>query len=183
MYSDSYSLIQRLLHWVIAILLIGLMSAGFLLGQFGFGGLKDMVGLEATNLLYKLHKSFGVLLLGLMSVRLCVRLVLGEPPHSEKLPALQTMVSHATHWLLYLALLAMPILGWLGTAAGGFPVEFFSVNLPGFIAKDKALSEQLFQLHALVGDLIFILVSVHILAAIYHWRIKRDHVMGRMSLF
>jgi L-lysine 2,3-aminomutase len=35
--------------------------------------------------------------------------------------------------------------GWLATAAGGYPVQFFAWTLPGLIAKDKALSETLFE--------------------------------------
>jgi cytochrome b561 len=87
------------------------------------------------------------------------------------------------HGLLYVALLVQPVLGWLATAAGGFPVEFFSSKLPGLIGKDKALSETLYGLHGAVGWTIIALIAIHVAAALMHAFIKRDTVMKRMSLF
>jgi cytochrome b561 len=83
---------------------------------------------------------------------------------------------------LYVALLAMPILGLLATAAGGYPVQFFEWTLPGLIGKDKALSDTLFWLHGLVGWVLLGLILLHVGAAMRHWLIKRDGVMARMSL-
>jgi cytochrome b561 len=77
----------------------------------------------------------------------------------------------------------MPVLGWLATASGGFPVQFFNLTLPGLISENKELSKTLFELHALVGWVILGLIVLHVSAAVYHWKIKRDGVMGRMSLF
>ena len=74
-------------------------------------------------------------------------------------------------------------LGWLATAAGGYPVQFFDLNLPGLIGKDRALAETLFWLHGLLGWLIIGLIAVHVGAAMMHWLVKRDGVMARMSLF
>jgi cytochrome b561 len=87
------------------------------------------------------------------------------------------------HGLLYVALLAQPILGWLATAAGGYPVQFFAWNLPGLIGKDKTLSETLFSLHGVVGWVLVGLLVLHIGGAMQHWLMKRDGVMQRMSLF
>jgi cytochrome b561 len=72
---------------------------------------------------------------------------------------------------------------WAGTAAGGYPVEFFLWQLPGFIGKDEQLSEQLFLLHEWLSWIILALVALHVTGAMFHWKIKRDNVMKRMSLF
>ena len=87
------------------------------------------------------------------------------------------------HLLLYAVLLAIPAFGWLATAAGGYPVEFFNATLPGLIGKDKALSEILFGLHGLAALTVMLLLGLHIAGALRHWLIKRDGVMRRMSLF
>ncbi|MEL6477361.1 MAG: cytochrome b/b6 domain-containing protein [Pseudomonadota bacterium] len=182
MYSDSYALIQRLLHWTIALVVLALLAVGALLGNVGFQGLVEAVGQDMTNQLYKYHKTFGVILLGLMLARVVCRLMLGSPAYSEPLPLFNRLASGAVHVALYAALLSMPILGWLATAAGGFPVEFFNMKLPGLIGKDPELAKLLFQWHGIMGWVILGLAAVHIGAAIHHWTQPRDRVMGRMSL-
>ena len=122
--------------------------------------------------------AFGVLVL-----RLILRIVLGAPPPPPDLAPAARRASAAVHGLLCVLLLAMPVLGWAATAAGGFPVEFFNAKLPGLIAKDKDLSETLFGLHGMDGWTILALVSMHIAAALGHWLIKRDGIMRRMNLF
>jgi cytochrome b561 len=178
-----YHFIQRVLHWLIALLVLGLLAIGALLGNLGFEGLKDLVGLDMTNQLYGYHKTFGILLLILMLLRLTLRRALGSPPYEPPLHWFQRAASLSVHSLFYLALILMPVLGWLATDAGDFPVQFFNLTLPGFIGKDEALSETLFQLHALLAWAILGLILIHIGAALYHWRIKRDGVMRRISLF
>jgi cytochrome b561 len=77
----------------------------------------------------------------------------------------------------------MPVVGWLATAAGGYPVEFFDWTLPGLIDRNPALSKTLFALHALIGFVLIALILVHAGAALLHWLLWRDGVMQRMALF
>lgn len=181
--QPRYSLLQRLIHWAVAIIAVGLLAAGLTLGILGFDGAKEAFGLDATNALYKYHKTFGVIMLGLMTLRLVLKLMLGRPDYNPPLPRFNMVASSAVHGLLYVSLLVQPVLGWLATASGGFPVQFFSSKLPGLIGKDKALSETLYGLHGLVGWLIIALIAIHVGAALMHAFIKRDTVMSRMSLF
>ncbi len=183
MQTLRYNLAHRLLHWLIAVLILGLLVIGSLLGNLGFDGLKELVGPEMTNQLYGYHKTFGILLLTLVVIRLALRRVSPPPPYQPPLSGFHRAASLTVHSLLYIALILMPIFGWLGTAAGGYPVQFFNLTLPGLIGENKALGETLFELHAITAWVILGLVIVHICAAIYHWKIKRDGVMTRMSLF
>ena len=75
----KYALSQRLLHWIIALMVLGALAVGMLLGFLGFSGVKDTFGIDVTNLLYKYHKTFGVLILGLMVIRIAVKLAKGAP--------------------------------------------------------------------------------------------------------
>ncbi len=183
MVHARYSLLQRLIHWVVAVIVIGVLAGGVILGTYGFDGLKNAYGIEVTNFVYKYHKTFGVVVLALMTLRLLVRLAQGKPDYDLPITRFEASASKAVHTLLYLALLVQPVLGWLGTAAGGFPVEFFNSKLPGLIGKDKALSETLFELHGSVGWLIIALLVLHLGGAMKHWLVNRDTVMTRMSLF
>lgn len=178
-----YTLVQRLLHWLIVILAIGLLGVGLTLGNLGYEGTVAAFGSDTTNLLYTYHKTFGVLILGLMVLRLLLRLTLGVPPYRQPLAAWQAAASRMVHGLFYLVLFALPVVGWLGTAAGGFPVQFFGWELPGLIGKDEDLGKTLFQIHGWLGWILIGLILIHIAAALMHWLIQRDGVMERMSLF
>ncbi len=179
-----YALTQRLLHWLIAFMVLGTLAVGLIFSIYdGFDGTKAAFGAELTGLFYKYHKTFGVLILGFMTIRILVKLMLGKPDYVQPLTRFEHIASNAVHGLLYLLLLAMPVLGWLGTGAGGFPVQFFDYKLPGILAKDKELYSILMELHGICGWLILIFVSIHIGAALKHWLVKRDGVMSRMSLF
>lgn len=182
MTSARYSFAQRLLHWLVALCVLGSLAVGFALGTLGFEGARDTFGMDATNALYKYHKSFGVLILGLMLLRVVLWVLMGRPALPDTMPVLQRLAAVVTHGALYALLIAQPVVGWMATAAGGYPIEFFGWVLPGFLAKDPALSEWLYGLHATLGFAILAVAGLHIAAALHHWRVRRDGIMRRISL-
>jgi cytochrome b561 len=181
--SDRYAYPHRVLHWLVAGVLLFSLATGLTLGFLGFEGAVERLGNGLTDLLYTAHKSFGVLILALMLGRVVTRLMFVVPLHEPPLHPFQRVLSTAVHYALYLALLAMPVLGWLATASGDFPVQFLFWQLPGLIGENEALSETLFLWHGLLAWVIIALVALHIAGALFHWRVKRDGVMERMSLF
>ena len=178
-----YALVQRLLHWLIVVLVLLALTAGGTIGYFGFDGLRDLFGPAGTDLVYTTHKTLGVLILGFMVLRVLARLGLGKPAYAEPLPAPQRIASQSVHALFYLLLLAMPVLGWLATASGGFPVHLFNIELPGLIERNKELSEVLFLWHRYIAYALVGLIALHVAGALYHWLLRRDEVMQRMGLF
>lgn len=176
----KYALSQRLLHWIIALMVLGALAVGMLLGFLGFSGAKDAFGIDITNLLYKYHKTFGVLILGLMVIRIIVKMAKGAPDYAQPLTRFEHLASNAVHGLLYLCLFAMPVLGWLGTGANGFPVEFFNWKLPAILARDKDLGGVLMELHGILGWTLATLIFIHIGAALRHAIVMKDGVLQRM---
>jgi cytochrome b561 len=177
-----YTLVQRLLHWLIAIVVFGLLAAGFLIwAAGGHDGLVKLLGDDLTNQLYGYHKSFGILLLILMVLRVLLRFGSPPPAYNPPLSTPERMLGSTVHLLLYLLLIAMPIVGWLATAAGGFPVQFFGIELPGFIGKDPEFAEELFDLHGVIAAVVAGLLVLHIGAGLKHWKLK-DGIMRRISL-
>lgn len=177
-----YPLIHRLLHWTIAVIVLGTLPIGMIFMFLEFEGTLATFGQPTTDLLYTYHKSFGVLILLLMLIRLAVRLAFGKPDYRPPIAGWERAVSTAVHASLYALLILQPMLGWAATAAGGYPVQFFAWNLPGFLAKDEALSSTLYGVHGLAGWLILLLAGLHIAGALRHWLVKRDEVMTRMAL-
>ncbi|MCG6940322.1 MAG: cytochrome b/b6 domain-containing protein [Thiohalocapsa sp.] len=175
-----YTFLQRLLHWIIALVVFGLLAIGFVFWRLG-DGIVDTLGKETTGQLFMYHKSFGVLLLILMVLRLVLRRLSPPPAYEKPLTGLEKVISGGTLLLLYILLIGLPIGGWLATAAGGHPVQFFDWTLPGFVGENKALSEQLFTYHGYAALAVAALLVLHIAAGIKHWKLK-DGIMRRISL-
>jgi len=177
-----YTLIQRVLHWLIAAVVLLALTTGGTIGYLGFDGLRAQFGPAGTDFIYTMHKTLGVMILGLMVLRIAARLGLGKPEYAVPLPPAQRIASRVVHNLFYVLLLVMPVLGWLATASGGYPVHFFTLELPGLIDRNRELSDTLFFWHRIVGGTLAGLIALHIAGAMYHWRVRRDGVMQRMSI-
>src|SRR4051794_21566720 len=83
--ADHYSSLQKTLHWLIAALIVVMIAVGLAMRNIGEG--------PVTNFLYELHKSTGLLILGLALLRIAVRLRRGAPPPAPGVPALQRLAA------------------------------------------------------------------------------------------
>lgn len=178
---ERYRPLQRLVHWTVALLVAAMLASGLTLGALGFEGARDAFGLDTTNLIYKYHKTFGIIVLALMLGRAVLRLANPPPPYGPAVPAFFRTAGRANHLALYGLLIAQPLIGWAATATGGFPIEFFNAVLPPLLGRDAALSERLYDLHLALGLAILVLALLHVAAALMHWLIRRDGVMQRMT--
>ncbi|MBL0039468.1 MAG: cytochrome b/b6 domain-containing protein [Xanthomonadales bacterium] len=75
--------------------------------------------------LYALHKSFGITVLALMLLRFSRRGIDPRPQDVAGMAPIVALAAHAVHRLLYVALLAMPISGWVYNSASNFPPQWF----------------------------------------------------------
>jgi cytochrome b561 len=172
--ATRYTPVAVVLHWLLALAIIGTFSVGFYMSDLPF---------SLTRLkLYNWHKWAGVTILALSAVRLLWRLA-HRPPADLPMPAWQARAAHATHGLLYVTFFAVPLLGWAYSSAAGFPIVWFGVlPLPDFVPKDKALADTLKQLHGLAAYGLALLVLAHVAGALKHRFIDRDGLLARMSL-
>lgn len=160
------------LHWL-TLLLIG---AAFALGLV----LEDMPLSPLKLKLYAWHKWIGLLVLALLPPRLLLRM--RDPlDHTRELEAWEVRLSGMVHGLLYLLMLAAPLLGWLHSSAAGFSVVWFGVlPLPDLVDKQPVLAKVLKEMHEAAVYFLAALVAIHALAAVYHHHIQRDPVLRRM---
>jgi cytochrome b561 len=179
--NNRFTLAQRALHWLIAFLVAALLAVGLTFMVLDYQGTVEAFGNEVTNTLYKYHKTFGILVLALMILRAVLRRLSPPPAYAQPLSPFERLASRSVHLLFYVLLIGMPVGGWLATAAGGYPVQFFDLELPGLIGKNEALSKALFQLHGYAGLLLLALIVLHVGAGIRHL-LRKDGVVHRISL-
>lgn len=172
--ATKYSVPARLIHWVMAILVLGMIPVGFLMVREGLDR-----GLQ--NFLFVSHKNIGVLLLLLIFVRLLYRW--RNPPQLAPvpLPKAQEIAAKAAHIGLYALLLIMPLAGYVRVRAGGFPIEALdAMGIPSLVPRSDALAEFAKEVHFYGSYAIAGLVLAHIGAAAYHGLMRRDGIFSRM---
>ncbi len=175
--AARYSLPAMALHWLLALMLVGM---------FGMGVYMTDLPFSPTRLkLYNWHKWLGVSVLLLSGVRLLWRATHRAPalPAAVRhaMPAWQTRAYHATHHLLYVLFFAVPLLGWAYSSAAGFPVVWFGqVALPDLLSADKAVAELIKPLHKFSALALMGLAALHVAAALKHHWMDRDGLLQRM---
>jgi cytochrome b561 len=151
----------RLVHWVSALLVIGLLTLGTYMVQ--------LVADPAERFdLTQTHKSIGIVVLALTLVRLCLRVVTPAPKR-ERAPLL--LAATATHAGLYVLLLLLPLSGWL--MATTTPVRVPTVvlglfTLPYPLAPDLATYRLAHAIHVTAAISLALLVFLHSAAATAH---------------
>ena len=176
----------KLLHWTMAILIIGLALVGTWMANF----LNDMVlQIEVTQW----HKSFGFVVFVLAVLRVVWRWanpVSPLPPADQ--PAWERWTAHGTHWALYVLMFVMPLSGWLMASAsefndpGAYPMQiknmvFGLFELPDPIAPgDEALEAIFHTIHAWSSYLLAALLLLHIGGALKHHFKDKDSILRRM---
>jgi cytochrome b561 len=134
-----------------------------------------------TDTLYSSHKTLGLVILVLVIARLVYRFAHGAPPDEPTLEWWQKAASHATHWSLYLLLILVPIVGWLGISLYGARGVFGVATIPALASQNQDAATQVLMLHKYLAYLTITLVGMHVGAALFHYFIRRDGVLARMA--
>jgi len=165
--------LSKLFHWSMAVLIFA---------QFALGWIAVTWRLSPTKLqLFIWHKSIGILILLLVTLRLLWRLVNVTPVLPLSTPRWERVAAHASHFGLYVAMVAMPMTGWIINSASKIPFRVFGwFSLPAIVAPDKAVAELAKQSHFVLFVVLAVLLFVHIAAAWRHHAIKRTDVLTRM---
>lgn len=180
-HPDRYGDIAVALHWLIAVLIIGLLSIG-----------KYMTGLdEADPLRFSLtqwHKTFGILVLMLVSLRLIWRVTHDTPEHPEEAPAWEKVAAGLSHFGFYLLMFVVPFTGWLMVSASPLNIDTYLFNvipwphLPPFseLANKELWEHRFHDAHHFSTTAMIILLLLHVGAALKHHWINHDDVLVRM---
>ena len=169
-----YDRVAIALHWIIAAAVLSQIALGWWMIDIP----KQPAGVRAYW--FNLHKSIGLTLGFLILLRLWWRFGHRPPPLPGSTPAWQARAAKASHVLLYVCMLAMPLAGYFGSVFSGYPIKYFGVALPSWGWKDEALKDLFSTIHFTVALAFMVLIAVHLLAALKHWLLDRDGVFQRM---
>jgi cytochrome b561 len=174
--TNCYPLLSRLLHWLMLPLLLIQLAWGMFAAQLPLG-FERLVWLSR-------HKSFGMLLLCLVLIRLLWRLLHVRPSYEQTLSQRQQKTATMVHYSLYLCMLLLPISGWLMASAAKLPPSFFGwFAFPPLLSADESLKELFNQFHTLLVWFFSFLVAIHFAATLYHLIIVKDTIFARISLW
>jgi cytochrome b561 len=167
-----FSPLQRVLHWLMAVCILAMLFIGV--------GMVSTIGPDYLSLV-SIHKPLGIAILLLALIRLVTRLVRGSPPLPRQMPEVMKLVAKLSHVVLYLLMIALPLIGWGMLSAADYPVVVFGIRLPPIAPHSNSLHSLLWDAHRLLALCLFALVMLHLAAALLHALIRRDGVFQTMA--
>ncbi|CAN5892819.1 cytochrome b [soil metagenome] len=167
-----FTLVQRVLHWLMAICILGMLFVGV-------GMVSTIEPIYLT--LVSFHKPLGIAILVLALLRLAVRLRYGAPPLPAAMPEPMKLAAHLSHLAFYGLMIAMPLLGWAMLSAADYPVVVAGMTLPRIVPIDASMHSLLWNAHRLLALCFFALILLHLAAALYHAWVRRDGVFESMA--
>lgn len=183
--SDAaYGTVARIFHWLTALLIFSAIVLGLIATTMAEGALQsDSAALARVVTLFSLHKTIGLAAFFVALLR--ILWALGQPHpkplHPEK--RLETALASLVHWLLYGAMVVVPLSGWVHHAAqtGYAPIWWpFGQGLP-FVPQSETMASISGTIHHMGTDVLMIAIALHIAGALKHALIDRDGTLARMA--
>lgn len=184
--ADRYGAIAKALHWAVALLVVAAYALAWSLDS-------QPRATDGWRRILHFHQWIGFTILFLMIARTYWKLQ-GRSPDPVPGSRFEHLAASTVHWILYGLLILMPLTGWAGgkmnrTYFGMFEIPSFYntplydlliTRLLGLEWKQFDAAMDLFH-YKLVGPyLLWMLVAVHVAAALYHHFVRRDPTLLRM---
>jgi len=181
---SRYTTVAIILHWLIAVAIIGLIAAGLWMSE----AIKNPATQGQAFVVYQWHKSLGLTVMVLSVARLAWRLLHPAPPLPGGMGPMARTAARVTHVAFYVLMIGMPLLGWAMVSASplGLPTIVFGlfewphISALAAIEDKKPVEDALKQAHSLGGYLMAALVVLHVGAALKHQFVDRDGLLARM---
>lgn len=166
-----YNGLAKFLHWTIAVLIVL---------QLGIGGIMPDVHKDTRpDGLIAWHITVGVLIVLFVAARVVWRLV--RPPTGiESDRGWTRHLASATHVLLYILMIIVPLLGWANASSRDWVVGLGPLHLPSLLPAGSRLGHELGDIHGDLAVVLAVLIGLHVLAGLYHQFVRRDDTLLRI---
>lgn len=172
--NDGYGSIARLLHWLTALVVIGLFALGLWMVELSY---YDPWYRRAPDI----HKGVGVLLAITLLLRIAWRLTNPQPEPEPNHSPVERRLARIAHGLLYLLLLATMTAGYLISTADGRAVEVFGLfSIPATLQGLENQEDLAGIVHFYLAVTLITLATLHALAALKHHFLDHDRTLLRM---
>jgi len=170
--KERYGTVSRLFHWGVALLVAWQVLKVF--DRIDDG--EHWVG----QVLVPWHVSIGSLILVVMALRISWALKQRHARPEAPPPPLMAFLAKAGHFLLYAALVVMPLTGIAILLGNGYAMTVFGVELVPKGAEIPWLASLGGAVHSPVAWLLMIMVAGHAGMALVHHFVRKDNVLRRM---
>lgn len=172
--THNYNPVSRVFHWLVAVLILGLIPVGFYMEQMSSSPLKFEI--------YGWHKSLGISVLLLAFLRVGWKIYKKPPSSLTTHKCWEKLLSKTIHIVLYIAIFVMPLSGWVMSNSGGYAVQFFGLfEMPKLVEKDKFISDLARSVHEIAGFVVMGCVGFHVVGALKHHYSDKDATLTRMG--
>ncbi|WP_373019643.1 cytochrome b [Thiomicrorhabdus sp.] len=172
--TKHYGWISIAMHWVVAVTVLGMFALGLW-----------MVDLSYYSTWYHdapfIHKSVGVLLVGLMLFRWLWNLLNAEPELIGVKNHWVGLMARAMHGVLYLLVFLLGLSGYLISTAEDHAISVFGwFEVPSAFEPFSGQGDLAGEVHEWLAFALIGLVVLHAAAALKHHFIDRDNTLKRM---
>ena len=171
--ASRYRPATQLLHWLLAGLIIFLMASG--------ARLADLMAPQKASAL-QVHAGLGLMALALASVGVARRILGGAPAYPATMTGWEMRAARWAAWLLFGVALWQPATGLLHAATYvDFDVMAFGLwNLTALLPSRADVTGVFHDIHAAGFFLLYLLIAVHVAAALKHALVDDDDIPWRM---
>lgn len=170
---EAYGAVAQFLHWLTAALIFAILPIAWVMTEMA----KDNPDRED---LFLVHKSIGVTIFALVVLRLVWRATHPAPPLVGRFARWEAFLAKLNYVLLYFILIAMPISGFITSAASNHPVNYFGLFTLPSLPENKPLAHLAGEAHEAMAWVVYAAVALHILAVAWHVSVRRDGALNRM---
>lgn len=172
--TQRYGSVAITLHWLMAIAILAMFGVGLWMSSLGYLH-------EWYKTAPQLHKSTGMILMGLLLLRLLWRLGNPPPPPAPSHKPWEIKAAALTHRLLYLLMFATMVAGYLISTADGRAIAVFNwFEVPALISDLPEQEDVAGEAHELLAWCLIALAALHVLAGLKHHFIDRDNTLKKM---
>lgn len=175
--TQYYTRTAQWLHWVMAVIFITAWVIGFYSGNFLS---YDVDGSFKGNMI-TLHKNIASVIIFLVVIRIFWRYTHPAPQLPASMPKQMQQMAHIGHLVLYCILIALPVSGCIYSWSAGHPVPvLYLFEIPRLLETNPAIVAIAKPVHIYLSWFASLLVVGHILAAVKHHFIDKDHILKSM---